>query len=158
CRKQAEVGVNRPWAYFDLGKFQLMLHRPVEALDYYAQGVADSTAAFFLDSALGSFPILAGAKLEGLDWCRDFLKLAKAIRFGELAPDLPPATPEAASLTGPVVIVAGYCGQPASDAHRGLLMDTFRDFKGTILSGGTEAGISAVVGELQKEHGIALCT
>ncbi len=58
CQSQAEVGVNLPWAFFDLGKFQLMLGEPYEALGQYAKGVENSTASFFLDSALGSFPIL----------------------------------------------------------------------------------------------------
>ena len=149
CGIQAEVGVNLPWAYFDLGKFQLMLRDPYAALGHYARGVAASTAPFYLDSALGSFPILEVAELEGLDWARGFLRLAETIRFDQPGVDLPGATPGAAPLVDPVAIVAGYCDRPASDEHRRLLIDAFRGFPGTILSGGTEAGISAAVGELR---------
>jgi mutator protein MutT len=158
CRKQAEVGVNLPWAYFDLGKFQLMLHEPYRSLEYYAKGTAGITAASLLDSALGSFAILAEAKLEGWEWCYRFLKLAKAILFAEKDADLPGPTPDTPSLTGPVIIVAGYCGESASPEHRALLKEALRNFRGSIFSGGTEAGISAVVGELQAENGSSLRT
>jgi mutator protein MutT len=158
CRKQAEVGVNLPWAYFDLGKFQLMLREPYRSLEYYAKGTAGITAASLLDSALGSFSTLAEAKLEGWEWCYRFLKLSKAILFAKNDADLPGPTPDAPSLTGPVIIVAGYCGEPASPEHRALLKEAFQNFRGTILSCGTEAGISAVVGELQAEKGASLRT
>jgi hypothetical protein len=57
-----------------------------------------------------------------------------------------------------VVIVAGYCGEPATEEHRTLMKGAFRDFDGTILSGGTEAGISGLVGELQATCGETLRT
>jgi mutator protein MutT len=151
CQSQAEVGVNLPWAYFDLGKFQLMLRDPYAALEFYARGVVNSTAAFYLDSALGSFPILAVAQLPGLEWSRAFLKLAQAIRFHQPPRDLLPPTKNVSPLEGPVVIVAGYCSEPATDEHRRLLEQAFEGFCGTIISGGTEAGISALVGELRAQ-------
>ncbi|MFI5458010.1 MAG: NUDIX domain-containing protein [Isosphaerales bacterium] len=158
CQKQTEVGVNLPWAYFDLGKFQLMLREPYKALDSYAKGVADSTAAFFIDSALTSFPTLASAKVKGYEWSEAFLRLAKAIRFERLDTDPPSPTADDQDLKPPVVVVVGYCGTPAAEEHRTLLQEAFRDFRGTIVSGGTLAGISAVVGELQTEYPTAIRT
>src|SRR5262249_30186687 len=83
CRAQVEVGVNLPWAFFDLGKFGLLLGEPYEALGWYARGVADSPAAFFVESALKSFTTLAASArpLAGLEWSRGFLRLAGALKF-----------------------------------------------------------------------------
>jgi ppGpp synthetase/RelA/SpoT-type nucleotidyltranferase len=60
-----------------------------------------------------------------------------------------------APLTEPVVIVAGGCDaavQQRIDAYRTLLIEAFRNFRGTILSGGTTAGISGLVGELKEKY------
>lgn len=160
CRLQIEVGMNMPWAYFDLGKFQLLLRNPHEALGYYAKGVDNSASAAPLDSALASFATLQNAKgsLPGFDWAPTFLRLAKAIRFGQQDADVLPPSADAAPLKAPVVIVAGYCGKEASAADRSALTEAFKGFRGTILSGGTAAGMSAVVGELQAIYSDTLHT
>src|SRR5262249_6318050 len=49
-----------------------------------------------------------------------------------------------------IVIVAGDCHRSAADTYRSLLLAAFRGFHGTILAGGTEAGVSGLVGELQQ--------
>ena len=97
CQAQVEVDINLPWAFFDLGKFHLMLGKPYGALSHYAKGVEDSTASFFLDSALSSFATLdlARHKLRGLEWCRGLLQLAKAWRFDQPDPAGPRRHPTA---------------------------------------------------------------
>ncbi len=82
-----------------------------------------------------------------------FLKLAQAIRFRQPAIHLPVPTKNASRLEGPVVIVAGYCGEPATTEHSRLVEQAFEGFRGTIISGGTTAGISALVGELRARSG-----
>lgn len=151
CVAQTQVGVNLPWAYFDLGKFRLLLRRPQEALAYYAKGVDHSTASFFLDSALSSFDTLHAVEqaLPGFVWPREFLKLAKFFRFGQQDDRVLSPTPGAPKIQPPVLIVAGYCAEPASQIHRQLFLEGLKNFNGTIISGGTEAGVSALVGELQ---------
>lgn len=149
CRRQAEVGVNMPWAYFDLGKFQMLMGEPFAALTGYAKGVVSSSAAFFIESALRSFRELrpAQARLPGFDWIEGFLRFACAIRFGAAKPV---AAGEQSTLPlGPVVIIAGYTATAPTDAHRTLLREAFAGYRGTIVSGGTEAGVCALVGELQ---------
>lgn len=160
CEAHVEVDVNLPWAFFDLGKFQLMLGRPHEALGHYAKGVEGSTAAFFLDSALSSFAILdlAHHRLPGLDWCRGLLQLAKAWRFNQPDPAGPRPTQACAPLSGPVVIVAGSCRGAAGAELRATLLEAFRGFRGTVLSGGTETGVCGLVGDVQEQNGPALRT
>ena len=152
CRAQTEVGVNMPWAYFDLGKFQMLLNEPYAALADYTQGVAHSSAAFFIESALRSFHELRPARerLSGFDWMEAFLRLACHIRFDRAMPDIlgsPSPLP-----AGPVVIIAGYTNTSPIKAHRRLLLEAFADFRGTIISGGTRAGVCETVGELQAAH------
>ena len=152
CRAHIEVGVNMPWAYFDLGKFQMLMGEPFAALDAYASGVASSSAAFFIDSALRSFRELlpAQSRLPGFDWIRGFLETAISIRFAGAAPA--PRSDRSPLGPGPVVIIAGYTATPPTDSHRALLLEAFADFRGTIISGGTKAGVSELVGELQAAH------
>jgi ppGpp synthetase/RelA/SpoT-type nucleotidyltranferase len=151
CHLHAEARVNLPWAYFDLGKFQMFLRHPEEALGYYARGVALSSAPFFLESALGSFTTLAAARerLPGFEWCRSFLQLALTLRFGKGAGAAAAPVP----LRARVVILAGYTDRPMSAAHRALLRDALHDYPGSVLSGGTAAGVCAAPGELQAADG-----
>jgi ppGpp synthetase/RelA/SpoT-type nucleotidyltranferase len=158
CKLQAEVGINMPWVYFDLGKFELLLRRPYAALGYYGAGVAQSSAAFFLDSALKSFQTLekAGASWPGFDWSRRYLQLAKSVRFGQPDEIGLPANLENEPLKPPVVIVCGYSDRQVDVDRRALLLSAFRGFQGTLISSGAETGIGAVIGELQAARPAAV--
>jgi ppGpp synthetase/RelA/SpoT-type nucleotidyltranferase len=162
CRAQAEVGVNLPWAYFDLGKFQLLLHRPYEAFGYYAQGAEQSPAPFFLESALASFRTLERARqsLPGLDWSRGLLHRVLVLRIGPSMSRADALAPTAGSvpLAPPVVIVAGAHAEASRPEHHLLFREAFHGYRGTIISGGTQAGASALVGELQAAYPTALHT
>src|SRR5579864_2009181 len=151
CKLQAEVGMNMPWVYFDLGKFELLLGRPYTAFGFYAAGVTRSSAAFFLDSALNSFQTLeeAGTSWPGFDWSRQFLRLAWSLRFGQPEGIGLPPTLKTLRLTAPVVIVSGFSDRAAEPGQRTLLLSALRGFQGTLISSGTEIDIEAIVGELQ---------
>lgn len=160
CQAQVEVCINLPWAFFDLGKFQLMLGQPYEALSHYAKGIVNSTASFFLDSALSSFATLdlAQHKLPGLDWCRGLLQLAKAWRFDQPDPAGPRPTPGHAPLSAPVVIVTGPCRGETNALLHATILEAFRGYQGTILSGGTEPGVCGLVGDIQAQNGTSVRT
>ena len=153
CQEQADGQINLPWALFDLGKFHLFLQEPKDALLDYAKGVATSTAVYQLDSALKTFATLEPSRdyLTGLDCPRHFLEIAKAFRFkNQPRPSLEPSTAEF-SINRPVVIVAGYCGSPPSAEHRAAFTEAFSGFDGTVISGGTHAGIAELVGDMQEK-------
>jgi len=105
-----------------------MLGQPYEALSHYARGVENSTASFFLDSALSSFAALdlAQHKLPGLDWCRGLLQLAKAWRFDQPDPAGPRPTPGHAPLSAPVVIVTGSCRGETNALLHATILEAFR--------------------------------
>jgi ppGpp synthetase/RelA/SpoT-type nucleotidyltranferase len=61
----------------------------------------------------------------------------------------------------PVLILAGGC-DPSVEEHiktyRELLMEAFRDFRGTIIGGGTREGVSGLVGELGQAYAGSIYT
>jgi ppGpp synthetase/RelA/SpoT-type nucleotidyltranferase len=157
---QAEVGVNLPGAHYHAGEFHLLLRRPYDALDCYAKAIELTTREATLADALGRVDRYRRLKdlSPAIDWIRRLFLLARAARFSAGA-----APPELASLAsrlkrplgGPVVIVAGGCDlayQARMEEYRALLFEAFRDFRGTIISGGTTAGISGLVGDLAARY------
>jgi hypothetical protein len=64
-------------------------------------------------------------------------------------------------LEGPVRIVAGGCDpsiEQQMKAYRDLLLEAFRDFRGTVIGGGTREGISGLVGEVGNAYRGAIRT
>lgn len=149
CKAQASAGVNLPWAYLSLGAFHLFLGEPMTALRYYALGVDSSSAHFFVTSPLRSFDLLEECDTEilGMGWARSFLELANKAVFGDSAPD-----GTGTGIEGPVVIVAGDCSRRADGLFDELLAEAFSDFRGTVISGGTNTGIAASVGKLGSSN------
>ena len=152
--------MNLPWAFFDLGKFQLMLGQPYEGLAQYCKGVENSTAPFFLDAALASFVTLglAHRELPGLERCRGLLRLARAWRFGQPDPAGPTPTQERSPLSAPAAIVTGSCRGETHAEVRAVILEAFSGYRGTLISGGTESGICGLVGEIQARSGDTLRT
>ena len=63
--------------------------------------------------------------------------------------------PDHESLASPVVIVAGGCDarfEQQVQAYRDLMVEAFRGYQGTIVSGGTLAGVSRIVGDVQEAY------
>jgi ppGpp synthetase/RelA/SpoT-type nucleotidyltranferase len=173
CHEQAAVRMNLPWAHYDIGKFSLFRGRPYEALGAYAQALAVTPAPWMVVTSLRSLARLAVVRddLPGYEWARRLLLLGLATGFadgtvndksereaieaaraelGELA------TGGADPIAGPVVIVAGGCDESVRaqiGGYADLLREAFRDFEGTIISGGTEEGIAGLVGDLRERSG-----
>ncbi len=71
------------------------------------------------------------------------------------------ALPKVGPIAGPAVVVAGSCDaslDPQLQIYRKLVLDAFRNSTGTIISGGTTAGISGLMGEVQQAHAQTLRT
>lgn len=160
CRDQADVGVNLPWAFFGMGKFYLLLGKPYESLEAYAKAVQLSTAAFMIETALSSLAklVVVSDALVGYEWIRRLLLVGLAAKSpidAAVNEVKKLASSEYGSLTSPVVIVVGGC-DPSLEKHmrsyRRLMLEGFRDYKGTIISGGTKQGISGLVGEAGERY------
>jgi ppGpp synthetase/RelA/SpoT-type nucleotidyltranferase len=166
CRAHVEVGVNLPWAYFSMGALHLLSGSPNEALAAYAKAVQLSTAAFMIDGALGSLARLSvvADRLPGHEWARRLLLLGLAARFPDEEHHAALASLTSAScppMSGPVVILAGGCDASVEErmrTYRELLIDAFRDYRGTVLSGGTREGIAGLAGDLREAYPEAIVT
>lgn len=163
CREQAEVGMNLPWAYYDMGKFNLLLEKPYESLAAYVQAVQYSTAAFMISTSINSIETLGKVrnKPSGYEWVRRLLlvsQLTKPLNDKEREKCLTQVKELAAGtgrFVGPIVIVAGGCDADVEtklENYRGMILEAFRDFKGTVISGGTASEVSGFVGEMAQKY------
>ncbi|MCU0293128.1 MAG: RyR domain-containing protein [Thermoanaerobaculaceae bacterium] len=169
CHDQASVGMNMPWAFYDLGKLHLLLGEPYESLDAYARGISVSATGTPIESALQSVALLdraVGDALPALQWVQRFLLVAAAARErtrhpGDVAPWPPPealrhmATVGPAPIVGPVVILAGWTDPSLDESmsgYRDLVREVLSGFAGTIIAGGTTAGISGLAGEIGERN------
>jgi ppGpp synthetase/RelA/SpoT-type nucleotidyltranferase len=161
CHDQAEVKLNLPWAYSNMGEFHLLLGRVYESLGAYAKAVQLSTARYMIEDALQFVRRVWRQRREqpGLEWVHRLLLLGKSVKFhdGELDSELRLLAPDPKGLfhAAPIVIVAGGCDESVRERIAGyhqLLSDAFREFRGTILCGGTTAGISGLVGDLTERY------
>jgi len=160
AKEQVAVGMNIPWALYDQAMFHLLLQEPYEALILYARAVQKSTADWMVDTSLRTMENLSviSHDLPGYEWVRSALLMCWQARFPSETvmkqlqalvsrPDLPHSHP--------VVILAGGTDKRVEDkmqSYQDLLVEAFADFKGTILSGGTQAGIAGLAGLLQAAH------
>ena len=153
-RHQPPVGLLRPR--------QVPAHAgpALQGAEPLRQGHREQHRLFFLDSALSSFATLdlAQHKLPGLDWCRGLLQLAKAWRFDQPDPSGPRPAPGHAPLSAPVVIVTGSCRGETNALLHATILEAFRGYQGTILSGGTEPGVCGMVGDIQAQNGTSVRT
>lgn len=164
CRDQVEVGMNLPWAYYDLGTFHLVLDQSYDSLSAYAKAIQLSPAGWFLSTSLRTLAQLEVArdKPRGYGWATQLLliSLAGKYRLEEHMPAVQEAaSPGAEALEGPVAILAGSCDASVEEqmrAYRPLLLEAFRDFEGTVISGGTAAGIAGLVGDVQEAYPTAI--
>ena len=156
CRDQADVGMNMPWAFYDMGKFHLLLREFYKSLNTYAKAVDVSAEIGMIKTSLKSVEKLNVVKEEipDLEWVQRFLLIAivnrpESKRPPHLLKRL--TTDENKPLHGPVVIVAGGCDARTEQqigSYRQLVLEAFADFEGTVISGGTVAGISGLVGDV----------
>jgi len=166
CRDQADVGMNLPWAFYDIGKFYLLMGMSYESLAAYAKAVQLSTASFMLETSLASLDRLTAIKdkLSGYGWARTLLLIGQAAKFPDnrLTKQLKSlASVKGKPVPSPVVIVAGGSDsniEQQIQGYRQVILDGFKDFKGAVISGGTVSGISGLVGEIGEKYPDAIKT
>jgi len=158
CYDQVAVGVNMPWAFYDIGKFYLLLNKPDESLIAYARAIQKSPKGWMIETSFRSLKRLAEVreKLSGYEWVKRLLLLGWALKSGK--DEVINEVRMLASgnlISGPVVILTGGCDQMdkmAVNRYQELLLEAFRDFRGTVISGGTNSGVSGLVGRVQETY------
>jgi len=159
-RDQADVGMNLPWAFYNLGLFYLLLNRLHDSLMAYAKGIELSSNYWMLETAFRLLEHLnvVKDKLPSFEWAQRLLLIGRATKAPneavlEKLKEL--ASPGVSPIRGPVVMVTGGTATAFESeirSYRKLLIEAFHDFEGTIISGGTQAGISGLVGDVQRAY------
>jgi ppGpp synthetase/RelA/SpoT-type nucleotidyltranferase len=162
CRANIDAGIELPWSFFTMGRFFLLLDQPFDSLSAYAKALqicleSESTVPVAALEAEIEFlnRINRGQDqmLESHAWILQLLLLGEAVWKGQ-----PPAGLSArwTSFTQPVVILAGGTGsayQAKIDRFRQVVLNAFHGFKGTVISGGTNAGVAGLAGEIAEAEG-----
>ena len=161
CREQAEVGINVPFAFFGMARLYLLRGEPYKGLRAYAKGIQASTAEFMISGPLRSIAMLSAIRtqLPGHEWARRLLLVGRVAKFPsdeKLGAISELASPGADAIEGPVVIVVGGTDprfEAKMQGYRELMLAAFADFQGTVIAGGTEQGVSGLIGEVSAAYG-----
>ena len=158
CEQQASVRVNLPWSLYSIAAFRLLLAGDDECvwLDPLCRAVKMHQPDFLMDGPLKAAHALKIATDGGhnAECALRFITAARRARFPdhesmERVQEL--ATKGRPLLQGPLVIVAGGCDKAHANEIAGyakLIDRAFAEWRGTILSGGTQEGISGLVAGL----------
>ncbi len=160
CWEQIAVGINIPWVYYALGVLHLLLDELHDSLIAYAKAIQMSTAEWPIASAYHSLVKLASVQsaLHGYTWARTLLLVGWAGRFdaAEARTYLEKlATPNSRRIKAPVTIVTGgydSLSESYATSYQELMREAFKDYNGTIISSGIDAGISHVIGDVQERY------
>ena len=170
CHDRMAARVYMPHGHYDTGFFHFLLDHPHESLSAYLKAVTLTENRELLGRVQGQIReirerlVSSGLSKERgdhLDWICRLLRLAmegcfktsvnppdKGISHGhEIV-----SKEEIERWPKPILIVAGGCDERVEAKIRGysgIFTTAFRDFQGTVLSGGTTAGISGMVGDLE---------
>ena len=166
CNDQVDVGLNLPWALYDIGKFNFFLERLYESLEFYSKAIYNSTADFMIETTLNSHEKLKNIKdkLPGYDWIDKILLLGLHSKFpsNKLKNKIKNMmTPNYNLIKSPVVIIAGGYNKKSiiqDNKFKNVVFEAFKDFKGTIISGGTTTGIYGLVGEIGQKYNKSIKT
>jgi len=166
--RQIEVMVDLPWAFFDIGLLKLFLGNINEALDYYLKGIRYSPDIWMIETTLNTLDSLRiiEDKLEAFRIVRQILLLGilfhpnikektdKIIGESTVKLDAELEKKET-NFDESIVIVTGGTDkriERSLDNFRNNLVNAFQGFKCTIIGGGTKAGVSGIVGEIQEKY------
>jgi hypothetical protein len=158
CRQHAEAEIELPYALFTSGRLHLLLNESDRALSSYARGL--------LHCLNGKYCVPADVIAGEIEWigrlhfgsrqqpfahqrANTLLNLGHTILHGGVP------TP-VRGLKPPVLIVAGGAASldaAGLDLIRPLLQAALREFRGTVISGGTTTGLPGCVGDLAGELG-----
>lgn len=162
-RDHADVQLNIPQAFFDMGLFYLLIGQPYESLNAFTRAISlcsHPLSELMLKDCFTTIKKLnvVGAELDGYESVYRLLLIGLYIHRPD--PELKQeimalATKKGLSVSTPVVMLAGGCDskqENAMDTYREMLLKTFEHFRGTIISGGTANGISKLAGDIKQKY------
>lgn len=163
-RELADAGLESPWTYYNMGKFSLLLNNEYDALNNYSKAVQATCSPWPLNLAIRSLKIISPVQDEipGCAEISTLLGLASTVKFPEsVVRTNSRILRKGEKIKPPVIIVAGGTDSLTEKnlaIYRKLLIEGFHDFAGTVISGGTVAGICGLIGDVQEVHNDAIVT
>ncbi len=169
---QIKVLVDIPWANFDVGTLSLLLGHLDLSLHNYLMAIRLSQHKWMIETSLNTLNKLQifSNQLPGYNLVRVLLLLG--IRFHhqekknedqELIRSIDQQLKDNSTLRinhedlkEPIVIIAGGTDESVQqhiNSYRENLINAFKDFEGTIISGGTTSGISGLAGDIKEQYG-----
>lgn len=161
CQAQICGGIELPWACLCMGRLDLLLGEDsaslrayAKAVDYCISGEAVAAASCFDEEIESLERISAGTfRPEALQWAQRLLLLARVVssKSEQHRTKLARQACRKQEFKPPILVVAGGASGIAKDELRGyvaMLREAFRDYSGTVISGGTASGIPGAVGSV----------
>lgn len=177
CGAHVAAGVELPWAFFTKARLHLLDGQPAEALSAYCRGIRfcrENEEIACIDPERESIARISQvrAALPGggqekdypITCIEDLLSVARAVISSEPADVKTLAATQRRNLdpSGAVLIVAGGCRSQDEATVREFaphLEAALADYRGTVVGGGTSAGISGLIADVvsgQDDAGIDL--
>jgi len=163
CRLHADVKMALHRAFFTMGKLYLLAEQPYESLANYAKAVqlclfenlCFPEDVFDCESEFLRHINVAREFPPEHEWVRRVLLLAKSQRVQRKRRlDEIKHLAKRSEFRPPVLIIAGgsdFNIETQMPTYRDCLFAALKDFKGTVVSGGTKVGISGLVGAIASE-------
>jgi hypothetical protein len=158
CWREVREGPPSPWTFYRLAVSYLYLKKPYPAFAACAKALQLSNTESVISAAYDALSVLntCEAEIAGCEWVRRLLLIGTAGRFhtpSSLSELQVLASPGAPSIAPPVTILAGGC-RPDDGAclvmFRPIVLEAFRTYTGTVISGGTPVGVSSLAGDVQE--------
>ena len=136
-------------ARYAKGKQSLLLKDPYTSFSAYAKAVQLSITSVMVETALESLLKLkeSNSKLPGYQWIADLLHLGLLTKFGSAQAKQELLKRSNANMKKgelSCVILAGGSSEEVQDqmeGYKALLVEAFKNYHGTIISGGSKTGI-----------------
>jgi len=166
---QIEVKVDFPWPFFDLGTFYLFLGDKNKSLINYLMAIKFSSNIWMIKTTLDTLEMLKDVydQLNNIKLIECLLMQGIAFLskknleknqeiYNEIINKLNIyMQPKERYFGDSIVIIAGGTDviiERNIQLYRNKFIEAFRDFKGTIISGGTQSGICGIVGDIQEKY------
>jgi ppGpp synthetase/RelA/SpoT-type nucleotidyltranferase len=163
CHSHAEAGIQLPLAFFTIGKLHLLLNEPYESLNAYATALhlcLTDDSCLPPDAIEEQLGFLKRIRLvqdrpPEYSWVEDLFLLAEAAKNpkGRAMKEIRKRATRDMILSSPVVIIAGGTDSSVEarmSKYHDHLENALDGFAGTVISGGTTAGIPGIIGNLSK--------
>ena len=166
CDVHIDLDINIPWAFFDKGLFNLFLGNFQESFDSYLLGIKFCSDSWIITTTLKTLDLLKDVheKLTGVLIIERILLLCLVYKFDNKAVSErlnSSISSKKNKIISPVVILVGttkFQDEETIRKYQKSIITAFNNFEGTIISGGTLAGISAIAGEIQSLYPTKITT